>query len=269
MTPKLAHLFLIREGLNHEIVWERFFLHHEETYSLYVHAKWPNSVKSRWLQRNLIEDHCDTEWGSVSIVQAELQLLKAALRTKDNRFFLLHSESCVPLRPFGEIYEELFRIDRSWIHYHRGNMRRYQGVNQAVIPKRHFLKSSQFFCLTRAHAELLVKRLDLNNWKECYCADEHCVASTLSEYGELDKCVKRDLTFAHWPQQSRSPITFSNLSYSELKLFRTTPALFARKFAIDSDIANFIPISNQTGSRSRRTSHRSPIAFGPLGYTCQ
>src|SRR5688500_3280959 len=107
MKAKLAHLFLIRDGLNHGPLWKRFFRGRKGLYEVYVHAKSPSQLKSDWLRGNLISDYCDTQWGSVSLVKAELLLLKAALQDTSNRFFVLHSESCIPIRRFDFVYNKI------------------------------------------------------------------------------------------------------------------------------------------------------------------
>lgn len=202
----------------------------------------PDCLDSVWLKKRLIPWYCDTEWGRVSLVLAELLLLKAALRDKANQFFLLHSESCVPMRSFDFIYEQIVRTNQSWLHYHKGNMDRYGGVNKNKICQDQFYKASQFFCLRRNHAELLLKNVDLGNWQESWFADEHCIPTTLAHCGRLNECVRHDLTFSYWPTPARSPMTFDVLKKEDLVVLGKTVTMFARKFSVKSNIMNYVPL---------------------------
>lgn len=238
---KIAHLFLVRDGLNHEPVWQRFFRGHEAQWTAYVHAKWPQQVTSDWLRSKLIARHCETEWGRVSLVQAELLLLEAALQDEQNQFFLLHSESCVPLRSFEYVYRILFTGQRSWLSFNRGNPERYKYIDPSAIPREHFYKSSQWFCLSRSHAEFLVEKTELRHWRHADCPDEHWIATLLAMHGKLDECLDRRLTFADWRGTLQSPVTFHDLSPEHVKSLQGRE-LFARKFAVDSNVGDYMPL---------------------------
>src|SRR5579871_2591299 len=168
---KVAHLFLIRNGLNHEEIWRRFFYGQDEYFSMYVHAKWPDQLPSEFLRRRLLSRHCETKYATVSLVRAARLLLEEALRDRRNQQFLLHSESCVPIRSFARVYHGLFEIGKSWLSAARGSMYRYAGVNRLAIPLVDFYKSSQFFCLTRTDAEIVVAHNGVEDWENCSCAD--------------------------------------------------------------------------------------------------
>jgi hypothetical protein len=239
MKPKLAHLFLVRDNLNHEEIWQSFFKGHEGQYNIYAHAKWPQQITSRLMQKHLISRHCETEHTKFSLVEAELEILKAAVQDESNQFFLLHSESCIPIRSFSIIYEQLFALKRSWICYSKQNINRRP---KAGVSKEHFYKSSQFFCLTRSHAQIVLNYLDISCWKDCSCPDEHYIPTILSMHGCLHECLQRDLTFADWRRVSISPATFHSMALGDLKLLQHSSSFFARKFAPDSDISNYLPM---------------------------
>ena len=73
---KIAHLFLVRADLHQEAVWEEFFGGAGRSYSIYVHPKWPDRVTTRLFRDCIISEVCATEYGRVSIVEAELCLLR-------------------------------------------------------------------------------------------------------------------------------------------------------------------------------------------------
>lgn len=244
MTPALAHLFLVRTDLNHENVWRRYFAENEAASTVYVHAKSPGKIASEWLRGRLIAKHCPTEYGHVSLVEAELLLLEAALAEKRNQFFLLHSESCVPIRRFEVAYRRILESGRTWLKYFQQDSERHARVDPKVIPREHFYKSSQFFCLSRAHAELLLDRPQLEPWAMSWNVDEHYIPTMLSLRGELANCHPAHVTYSDWHPDRRSspssPAVFHRLSPGELGRLREAGALFARKFAPDSDIAEHI-----------------------------
>jgi hypothetical protein len=242
MAAKLAHLFLVRDNLNQYPIWERFFADHEAFYTRYAHAKWPEKIRSTWFRNCVIPNLCQTEYATISLVKAELLLLKEALNDKQNHFFLLHSESCIPLHSFKYTYQEIFDTSKSWISFGKGSMERYSGVDQRSIPSLNFYKSSQFFCLTRDHASLLVENANLSLWTRSHCPDEHYVPTNLSIHDRLHECLRTDLTFTFWQGQINSPVTFHAMSPDHLMLLRKTSSLFARKFSERSDISNYVPI---------------------------
>jgi len=242
MQPKLAHLFLLRGDLHHEAVWKKFFCGQKGRYAVYAHAKWPNKLTSNWLRKQVIPWHCETDWGDISLVRAEMLLLKRALQDHHNQFFLLHSESCVPLRMFEYIYRQIMTTRKSWIDFYPGEAERRRGIPLSRIPAGDFLKSSQFFCLSRVHAELILKNIDLRTWQRCWYPDEHCIPTTLSQLGQLDGCITRNITFSYWPQPGPSPFTFHALTQHDKIVLESTSSFFARKFAIGSDIGDYLPL---------------------------
>ena len=78
----------------------------KERWNIYVHAKEPDSVKHPLFESNLVRA-VKTKWGTVSLVKAHITLIKQALRNKNNRWFILLSDSCLPLVGFSALAERL------------------------------------------------------------------------------------------------------------------------------------------------------------------
>jgi hypothetical protein len=241
---RIAHLFLIRRRINHERIWKKFFDGYESYFSIYVHAKERDQIASRLLRGKHISGWCETAYGHISLVRAELLLLEEALKNKENEFFLLHSESCVPIRSFEYVYRQLFATGRSWLHSFKDDMWRYYGIRPTAVPLSAFFKSSQFFCLTRSHAQMVLDHGGVDDWVKCSCADEHYIPTILAINGKLGACSPRQLTFTEWNRQRREggwgPATYHKLLPRDLKALTRTESLFARKFAPDSDISQHI-----------------------------
>jgi core-2/I-Branching enzyme len=243
---RIAHLFLIRSGLNQEKVWKSFFRGYEPYYSVYVHAKHRNRIASRLLRHNHISAWCETKYADVSLVRAELLLLREALQNKENKFLLLHSESCVPIRSFEFVYSSLFTVGTSRLYSFREDMLRYYGVNTSRIPHSAFLKSSQFFCLTRDHAKAVLENGRIEDWAESECADEHYIPTVLNLSGRLHECSPVPLAYADWDPKRRTsrtgPVVFDKLLPKDVQALRQTQCLFARKFSAESDIIQHVPM---------------------------
>ncbi len=185
-TAKLAHLFLVRANLHQEAMWEEFFSEADDAFSVYVHPKWPERVTTRLFRHRIVPGLCPTEYGRISIVQAELCLLRAAIRDEANQFFLLHSESCIPIRPFSRVYQELFSLGKSWLNYHQGSMCRHSGIDGRLVPEEHFYKASQFFCLSRPHVERILANCDLTAWKNATAPEEHHFPTKLAAWARWE-----------------------------------------------------------------------------------
>ncbi|KAE8693611.1 UPF0587 [Hibiscus syriacus] len=104
--PKIAFMFLTIGPLPLSPLWERFFNGDEGLYSVYIHslpsfkAEFPPS--SVFYGRHIPSQV--SEWGKMSMCDAERRLLANALLDISNEWFILLSESCIPLYNFSVIY---------------------------------------------------------------------------------------------------------------------------------------------------------------------
>lgn len=55
---KIVFLFLIRDDLNYQDIWENYFRGHED--KIYCHPKNPENVKTEWLRTKIIPDLVET-----------------------------------------------------------------------------------------------------------------------------------------------------------------------------------------------------------------
>ncbi|KAJ4709261.1 Core-2/I-branching beta-1,6-N-acetylglucosaminyltransferase family protein [Melia azedarach] len=126
-NPKIAFMFLIKDSLPFETLWDKFF---------YV------------------------SWGRISIVDAERRLLANALKDRDNLHFVLLSESCIPLHNFDYAYDYLINANLSFIDCYEdvgphGNGR-YSEKMLPEIQLKDFRKGTQWFTMKRQHAVIVV-----------------------------------------------------------------------------------------------------------------
>ena len=83
---KLALMFLVKEGPNSPGMWRQWLKDvPRERYTIQVHAKHEHLCCDPDFKANLIQS-VPTEWGTTSLVDAHIALLRAALQDPGNRF---------------------------------------------------------------------------------------------------------------------------------------------------------------------------------------
>ncbi|KAH7528833.1 hypothetical protein FEM48_Zijuj05G0114700 [Ziziphus jujuba var. spinosa] len=136
--PKIAFLFIARNRLPLDIVWDAFFQGGENRFSIYVHSR-PGflfnkaTTKSNYFLNCQVNDSIQVDWGEASMIEAERILLRHALEDAYNQRFVFLSDS------FADTKEG-----------------RYNPLMAPVIPVQNWRKGSQWVVLTRKHAEVVV-----------------------------------------------------------------------------------------------------------------
>ncbi|KAI9079228.1 hypothetical protein K1719_038833 [Acacia pycnantha] len=115
--PKIAFMFLTKESLPLAPLWERFFKGHEHLYSIYVHSP-PSynddfSPPSVFYRRQIPSQ--PTEWGTMSMCDSERRLLANAMLDLSNEYFILLSESCIPIQNFTTVYNYISQSQHSFM----------------------------------------------------------------------------------------------------------------------------------------------------------
>jgi len=190
-VPKVAFMFLTRGPLPLAPLWERFFRGHEGRYSIYVHALpsyRANFTSGSVFYRRQIPSKV-AEWGKMTMCDAERRLLANALLDISNEWFVLVSESCIPVFDFNTTYQYFLNSSQSFVMaiddpgpYGRG---RYNWNMTPEVELDQWRKGSQWFEVNRELAIEIVKDTVYHpKFKEfcrpsCY-ADEHYVQTMLS-----------------------------------------------------------------------------------------
>lgn len=246
-TPKIAFLFLARNNLPLDFLWQSFFQSaDEDKFSVYIHSR-PgfvfdeSSTKCAFFYGRQLSKSVEVLWGESSMIQAEQLLLEAALQDHANQRFVLISDSCVPMYNFSYIYNYVMSSSKSFVDSFLDTKEgRYNPKMSPTIPKGKWRKGSQWITLVRRHAEIVVdddlvfpifkrycKRrppLDLDGklnhqkvvQKEHNCIpDEHYMQTLLAMCNLEDELERRTLTYTEWNQsatkmegQAWHPITF-------------------------------------------------------------
>lgn len=292
VQDKVALMFLTRGPMPLELVWRRFFaaaalvrhapvlsdgpqdsrltgvIAQQLLFTVYLHPP-PNFTYTRhsiFFGRE-VPNRVKVQWAQWSVAEAERRLLQAALLDDAaNQRFMLLSESCAPLYPPHVVWAESLVLQRSRIHACKSNTeedekrRNIEKWNKHMrthtLRRGHWRKSSQWFSLTRKHAQVVASDTHVASSlsKECYTynphepkfnlpevteravhsegerrhrkcvSDEHYVATVLAVNGldaETD-CLGQN-THAEWwgTKQLWSPLEYSSADVStRLKLLR-------------------------------------------------
>ncbi|XP_077216560.1 glycosyltransferase BC10-like [Tasmannia lanceolata] len=255
-VPKVAFMFLTRGPLPLYPIWEKFLDGHEGLYSIYVHSL-PSyrptfSPTSKFYQRQIPSQV--TEWGRMSMCDAERRLLANALLDISNEWFVLLSESCIPFYNFSIIYNYLRRSRQSFVGafddpgpHGRG---RYNANMAPEVNITQWRKGAQWFAVNRKLGVNIVEDTKYYpKFKEfcrpaCY-VDEHYFPTMVSiESPHL--IANRSITWVDWSRGGAHPATFGKADITEAFftkvlegghtcLYNNQPSslcfLFGRKFA--------------------------------------
>ncbi|KQK16967.1 hypothetical protein BRADI_1g31680v3 [Brachypodium distachyon] len=232
-SPKIALMFLTPGSLPFEKLWEKFLQGHEGRYSIYVHASRQKPVHSSslFVGRDIHSDAVIVVWGKISMIDAEKRLLANALEDADNQFFVLLSDSCVPLHSFDYVYNYLMGTNISFVDCFQdpgphGNGR-YSLEMLPEIEERDFRKGAQWFAITRRHALLiLADNLYYKKFK-LYCkpadgrnciADEHYLP-TLFNMVDPGGIANWSVTHVDWSEGKWHPRSYraEDVTYDLLK----------------------------------------------------
>ncbi|CAI5461663.1 unnamed protein product [Closterium sp. Yama58-4] len=235
---RIAFMFLTRGPLPLAPLWEKFFHGHEGRYAVYVHASQPNFTFPSNFSPVFVDRQIPggkVEWGRMSVVAAERRLLAYAVTDKRNEYFVLVSESCIPLWSFDYIHDYISSTHISFVEAHTDPFdeafgRYLPDIHMPAIRRKDFLKGSQWFVMQRRHAELVVQDTEhyLVHSKSCQwraqhskycCSDEHYLQILLA-LKDPAGISRFPVTLADWSQWRFHPETYYSYNMTE-SLFKT------------------------------------------------
>lgn len=197
-SQKIAFLFLTRGHIPFEQLWKEFFSFrvNSDEYTVYVHPqKGFRFRNTSFFYRREIVHTVQTTYLKASVQMAERELLKTALEDKDNAYFCLISESCIPLHPFQAMKHALLASGRSVVNacrqgvHHDGmtevDARWRRGLDMVPnLNRSMWRKSLQQFSLTRKHAELVAyDEILFKAFQDVPIPDEHYIPTLLAWWG--------------------------------------------------------------------------------------
>lgn len=246
---RVAFLFLTRGPHHQPRVWEQYWRGRESQVAVYAHtAERHQLTAGSWLAAAQIPEHIATAWADLSLVRAQLLLLRTALRDPANRFFLFCSESCAPIRPLADFLRLLSLDGRSRF--------RLQTADEAAainpfksgridpnhhLPWREWRFHSQWMLLNREAASLIAANSHLLPLFEGMMAPDECVFGTLlhlTGYPVGEKVAADDPTWLRWPDNfAPHPQDHSALPPALAGDLIASGCFFARKFTADCPLA--------------------------------
>ena len=251
LNKKIALCFMVYDNINNETIWHDYLSHVDSSlYSMYIHYK--HNAPSRHFDQYKLSDCIDTCWGCLSVVKAQMLLIKEGLKDVLSTHFVILTQACLPFKSFRHI-SACLDPDKSYFN---------MAPDEQVFPRcqpalrylpRHTLKKAGMGAiLNRKHAELLLKyEHEIDLWfKDVANADEHAIISLLFYLGLQEELVTTDnhavdcIIMSQWPDQpgfqefddsvvepAKLPITYNHLCEEELHHLINSRCLFGRKFS--------------------------------------
>jgi len=235
---KIAFMFMTRGVMPLEEVWHEFFTDPRASpseYSIYLHPTMRGRHKQRgsvgpgsFFAGKEIDNVVEVHYGGWTFTQAMLNLLETALQDKDNQFFCMLTDSCIPLLPFPQWRRVLLHNGKSVINscpmsIAEGSERdtRWSPKMDNLFKHEHWRKSSSWSALTRKHAELVVKPYAFTDaFKHARISDEHYIPSVIAYHG-LDKetTCNDGYMYVYWESLAAAHPSFHTSDMIDEELF--------------------------------------------------
>lgn len=243
MPVKIAFMFLVIDKFHHEQIWAKFFKGASKNkYSIYIHAKDDQDTNfENQLFKDAVIPSVETAWGY--LMGAEFQLLSHALKKKNNSYFVLLSDTCIPLKSFNDVYSTITNRTKSMLCPSKSSTRtawnNYYDEMEHAVEKDGFLKHSQWITLTREDAEFGYQQKDLlEDWglENVQAPDEVFFGTVLLSHNKVSVNEKDCDEWVDWKTSDSysSPRTYDEISVELLSSLLASKFLFARKFPKDS-----------------------------------
>ena len=111
--PKIAFCFLLYDTVLHKSIWEDFFSQDKNcTHTIYSHVKKITKNTPQWIKKNKTRK-VKTGWCEENLIFAWVQMLKKAMKNKENKYFALLSGECIPLFTYPQTYKMITRSKKS------------------------------------------------------------------------------------------------------------------------------------------------------------
>lgn len=197
------------------------------------------------------------EWGKISVIDAERRLLANALLDISNEWFVLLSESCIPLHNFSVVYRYISESRLSFVNSFDDPRSMGRGrYNHKMSPEIEIIqwrKGAQWFEVNRKLAvDIVIDEVYYPKFAQfckpsCY-VDEHYFP-TMLHIQSPHLLTNRSLTWVDWSRGGAHPATFGKADVTGQFLKELTEGqrtcvynnqttayclLFARKFSPSS-----------------------------------
>lgn len=272
-SGKIALCFLVTREPRNWTVWKKWMEGHEDNVSLYFHfsKNKEDNLRKDVLWENRVKP-VPTRWGDMSLVYAEAELYKAALKDRKNLFFVLLSESEIPVRPFEYLWRRLMRDkERGILDYRRldpydskrdedfdpfvkGGACTRKLIDEALVDAPLYT-AAQWKALSRPNAQVFVKMAKDRRTKDVYkrcirvvpdslAPDEFAFVNFLALGGTLQSQVRRgQITFYDFDEKAVHPLKYKKITPAMKRDICEMRVAFARKFSRHAVLDRQVPVS--------------------------
>jgi len=188
----------------------------KNNYNIYIHPK--NKIDDKYT-KYIIKDIVETSWGN--ILQAQINLLKAALKNKDNEYFMICSGDAyfVSNKKIIDNYNNklsAFSYDITYRGY-------YKTATWWILNR----KDAITICLTENKYSYLFNNPKLLNGG----LDENYFLTVLKKENKNYKFINRKYTYTRWSHYiiSKHPCLFNKLTQYDINDIKNQNVLFFRK----------------------------------------
>ncbi len=244
---KIALCFLTYTNLSQNKLWYKLLLNCKDKFSIYIHNKYKFIDKETNFHNFCLEEVIQTKWGTLSLVKATLLLFKEAFKNKDNEYFILLSDKCIPIYPLEYIHNKVLEINNNIIKSYIGNKDRFNTLRQKKFFKReNFMKQNQWMLLTRSTVKFFLNNNFLYIFKNKFnIPDEHYFINIINKNNIR---FKNDfVTYTNWEEESDSnkyrkyPKTYSILNRKIIrKIQKRGNYFFIRKISPECKIEDYL-----------------------------
>ena len=250
---KVAFLNLSLNAFNKNDVWKEFFDRgNQSSFNLYIHPKDESQcVFSDYFINNRVE----TGWGHFSLVEATIELMKAALEDEDNEYFTLISDSHFPLYSLDEttkLIEEKYNKMTFSTHGAISSKQKGQRVLRCGVQGNHnfnlYNAVCQFFVCRRKDAIEFIETF--NHFKQFFIKNEVIFADEFYFWAvarelKMDFDIGQASTYSDWDiyiipgsnEIARQPREVEYFNSLVLKTLRNQGFLFTRKIMPTTEIS--------------------------------
>lgn len=266
---KIAICFLVTKNIVNIDVWDKWI--DPKKCNIYSHFSQIGTITQQILLNNRVNP-VPTKWGDISLVYAEGELYKEAFKNKQNKFFILVSDTCIPVRSFKYLYNRLFKNTKKGILGYRliGNYKDdpepfiKDGKCDSLLKKYRFYSNKvyaadQWKILTRSNVRNFIQMLgdpDLNKlFTDCIrIVPDSLAPDELMYVNWMNKKVKGKLkdhfraggpTFVDFKGKAIHPVNFVQMPKGLADDICYSNTLFARKFPepIENRLIKQLPIT--------------------------
>lgn len=217
IQTKISFLFLTYSDLLHDKVIKTYTKNHD----VFIHPKY--NLTNDYFKKKIIPEVVETEWGSISIVYATINLLKNAFYRTNNNWFVLLSQDVYPLTKVADFEYFLSKQTKSCFEYDKN--------------KKNIYKTSQWWILNRKDVSIILENYEQFisekiNFKSILSAiDELFFLTLLKWHDPLYSYTNFPCIYTWWIKYSinKHPIIFNHITHDDKTKIKQKGSFFIRK----------------------------------------